>query len=140
MKRIFVIDWIMIAAFVPAVCSGVGLHVAGHGTDHELWHDRAVFHVAAGAALFVAAVFHVVTHRGWYKGILRSGMGSKSRVTALLSVLFAAVVLTGALLGINGAGSAVGKWHYATGIAASALSVGHLLKRIPLLRRGSAGK
>lgn len=68
-------------------------------------------------------------------------MGSKSRVTAVLSVLFAAVVLTGiALFGINGAGSAVGKWHYVTGIAASALSVGHLLKRIPLLRRGSAGK
>ncbi len=141
MKRIFVIDWIMIAAFVPAVCSGVGLHVAGHGTDHELWHARAVFHVAAGAAFFVAAVFHVVTHRGWYKGILRSGMGSKSRVTAVLSVLFAAVVLTGiALLGINGAGSAVGRWHYVTGIAASVLSVGHLLKRIPLLRRGSAGR
>lgn len=141
MKRIFVIDWIMIAAFVPAVCSGVGLHVAGHGADHEAWHDRAVFHVAAGAAFFVAAVFHVVTHRGWYKGILRSGMGSKSRVTALLSVMFAAVVLTGiALLGINGAGSAVGWCHYATGIVASALSVGHLLKRIPLLRRGSAGR
>lgn len=51
MKRIFVIDWIMIAAFVPAVCSGVGLHVAGHGTDHELWHGRAVFHVRSRGRL-----------------------------------------------------------------------------------------
>lgn len=136
MKKIFAIDWIMIATFVPTVCSGIGLHAAGHGAGHEVWHDWAAAHTLAGGLFLAAAIFHIGTHRGWYKGIVRAGMGGRSRATALLSGVFAFAVVTGiVLLGIEGAGSAVGSWHYRAGIAASLLSVGHLLKRIPILRR-----
>ena len=136
MKRIFVIDWAMIASFVPSVWSGIGLHVAGHGTNPEAWHAWALFHVLSSLLFLVAAICHVATHRGWYGAIVRRGMGRKSRVTALLSVVFAFVAVTGiVLLGVDGAGSTVGMWHYRTGLAAGALSVGHLLKRIPALRK-----
>lgn len=135
MKRIFVIDWLLLVAFVPCLCSGVGLHVAGHGADHEVWHGWAVAHVLASAVCLTAAIFHVRTHWGWYKGIARSGMGRRSRVTALLSVVFAFAAVTGiVLLGVDGTGSSVGMGHYLAGIAAGALSVGHVLKRIPALR------
>ena len=45
MKRIFVIDWILIVVFIVSAISGVGLHIAGHGNSHEVWHNWAVFHV-----------------------------------------------------------------------------------------------
>ncbi|PWM30177.1 MAG: hypothetical protein DBX48_00105 [Limosilactobacillus fermentum] len=141
MKKIFAIDWIMIITFVPSICSGIGLHIAGHGTDHEVWHNWAVLHVFSSLLFLVAAIFHIKTHWSLYRSSVRSGMGHKSPVTAVLSVVFVFVVVTGVvLLGIEGAGSSVGVWHYRTGIVVSILSVGHLLKRISLLRRGSTRK
>lgn len=139
MKKIFVIDWMMIATFPPVLCTGIALHVAAHGADHEVWHAWAVAHVLTGLPLLAAAVLHVRTHRGWYGNIVRSGIGRKGRVTAVLSAVFAFAAVTGiALLGIEGAGSSVRAWHYRTGIVAGILSAGHLLKRLPALRRGSA--
>ena len=141
MKKIFAIDWIMIITFVPSICSGIGLHIAGHGTDHEVWHNWAVLHVFSSLLFLVAAIFHIKTHWSLYRSSVRSGMGHKSPVTAVLSVVFVFVVVTGVvLLGIEGAGSSVGVWHYRTGIVVSILSGGHLLKRISLLRRGSTRK
>ena len=73
---------------------------------------------------------------GWYKGTAKNGIGRKSKVTAVLSVLFLSVVLTGfALLGIEGAGSPVGQCHFWAGIVTTVLSIGHILKRLPLLRK-----
>lgn len=139
MKRIFVIDWIMIATFVPCFCSGIGLHVAGHVADHGVWHAWAVSHAAASLLFLIASILHVRTHRGWYRSLARSGMGRKSRVTAVLSAVFVFVAVTGILLlGVEGAGSPVGMGHYRAGVAAGVLAAGHLAKRIPLLRRGSA--
>ncbi len=136
MKKIFAIDWMMLISFVPAVCSGVGLHVAGHGTNHGAWHGWAVFHVAASLSFLVVAILHIRTHWGWYRGIARAGMERKNRVTVLLSVVFVLVVGTGAaLLGIEGAGSPVGLWHYRLGMAAGVLSAGHALKRRAVLRK-----
>lgn len=38
-KTIFVIDFCLIPAFVLTSVSGIGLHLAGHGADHSVWHD-----------------------------------------------------------------------------------------------------
>ena len=112
MKKIFAIDWIMIITFVPSICSGIGLHIAGHGTDHEVWHNWAVLHVFSSLLFLVAAIFHIKTHWSLYRSSVRSGMGHKSPVTAVLSVVFVFVVVTGVvLLGLEGAGSSVGVWH-----------------------------
>ena len=103
MKKIFAIDWIMIITFVPSICSGIGLHIAGHGTDHEVWHNWAVLHVFSSLLFLVAAIFHIKTHWSLYRSSVRSGMGHKSPVTAVLSVVFVFVVVTGVvLLGIEG--------------------------------------
>ena len=71
MKRIFVIDWILIFVFILSAISGFGLHRAGHGSSHELWHNWAVFHILGSVLFLVAIIFHVTTHRGWYKGIIK---------------------------------------------------------------------
>ena len=74
MKRIFVIDWILIVVFIMSAISGFGLHVAGHGGTHEVWHNWAVFHVFVSMLFLIAVIFHVAMHLEWYKGIIKKGI------------------------------------------------------------------
>lgn len=130
MKKIFVIDWILFFAFILSAFSGIELHIADHGSEHEIWHNWAVSHVLT-SFFSIFAILHIVTHWSWYKGIIRNGIGRKSRVTVILSAVFVLVSITGiALLGIDGANSLMGQWHYRIGIVTIILSVGHVLKRI----------
>lgn len=136
MKKILVIDWILLFAFVLSAYSGIGLHAAGHGSEHEIWHNWAVFHVLTSFLFLVSATLHIATHWGWYKGIIRKGIGRKSKVTVVLSTVFLLVSVTGIiLLGIDGANSTMGLWHYRIGIATAVISVGHILKRKQLLSK-----
>lgn len=136
MKRIFVIDWILIVVFIVSAISGFGLHVAGHGSSHEIWHNWAVFHVLGSILFLIAAILHVATHLEWYKGIIKKGIGRKSKVTAILSVIFLLLLVTGlALLGINGANSLLGLWHYKIGVITIVVALGHVIKRLPVFRK-----
>lgn len=81
MKRIFVIDWILIVVFIMSAISGFGLHVAGHGGTHEVWHNWAVFHVFVSMLFLIAVIFHVAMHLEWYKGIIKKGIGRKSKAS-----------------------------------------------------------
>lgn len=131
MKRIFVIDWILIVVFIVSAISGFGLHIAGHGNSHELWHNWAVVHVLGSILFLVAIIFHVTTHWGWYKGIIKNGIGRKSKVTAVLSIVFLLLSVTGiVLLGVNGTNSPLGLWHYKIGIAMTAIAIVHTIKTI----------
>lgn len=131
MKRIFVIDWILMVVFIVSAISGFGLHVAGHGSSHEIWHNWAVFHVLGSILFLIAVIFHIVTHLEWYKGIIKKGIDRKSKVTAFLSVIFLLLSVTGlALLGINGANSLFGLWHYKIGVITTVIALGHVIKRL----------
>ena len=134
MKRVFVIDWILIVVFIVSAILGVGLHIAGHGNSHEIWHNWAVVHVLGSILFLVAIIFHVTTHWGWYKGIIKNGIGRKSKVTALLSIVFLLLSVTGfVLFGVNGANSPLGLWHYKIGIVMTVIAVGHIIRRLPAL-------
>ena len=136
MKRIFVIDWILVVVFIVSAISGFGLHVAGHGSSHEIWHNWAVFHVLGSILFLIAAILHVATHLEWYKGIIKKGIGRKSKVTAILSVIFLLLSVTGlALLGINGANSLLGLWHYKIGVITIVVALGHVIKRLYVFRK-----
>ena len=122
--------------FVLSAFSGIGLHIAGYGINHELWHNWAVFHVLTSFLFFVISIFHITTHWGWYKGNIKNGLGKKSKITVVLSVVFFLVSVTGIiLLGVAGANSYIGLLHYKIGIVTIVLCIGHLLKRISLLRK-----
>lgn len=136
MKRIFVIDWVLIVVFIVSAISGFGLHVAGHGDSHEIWHHWAVFHVLGSVLFLVTIIFHVATHRGWYKRVIKKGIDRNSKVTAVLSVIFLLLSVTGlALLGINGANSPLGLWHYKIGIITTVIALGHVIKRLSVFRK-----
>lgn len=136
MKKKFVIKWILIIAFSMVAFSGIALHIAGHGNNPWIWHNWAVFHILISFLFFIFLIFHITTHRRWYKGIIKNGIGRKSKITIALSIIFSLVSVTGmVLLGINGANSDIGLWHYRIGIITTVLSVGHILKHTPLLRK-----
>lgn len=136
MKKIFVIDWCMVIAFIATIATGFGLHIAGHGNDHWFWVGWAIAHSLAAASFVVAGVMHIKTHWGWYKAWLKNGLGNKSRVTVILSVIYAVVLISGvALFCIKGANSHLGIFHYKIGILLTAIGIGHIIKRIPVLRK-----
>lgn len=136
MKRIFVIDWMLLVVSILTVFTGLGLHIAGHGGNHELWHNWAVFHIITSILFVITVFFHIQTHWGWYKGWMKHGLVKKSRVTVIVSVLFIILSITGlVLLGVDGANSGIGLWHYKIGIVSSLLFLGHVIKRIPILKR-----
>ena len=93
-----------------------------------------------GLTFAVLMVMHIRTHWSWYKGWITKGIGNKSRVTALLSVIFFLIILTGVMLLalIDGANSPTGLWHYRIGLFLVVLSVGHIVKRWRVLRKSIA--
>ncbi len=71
-EKNFVIDWILIVAFVVSAVSGFGLHIWPEmGTVMKSGHHWAVFHVLGSILFLVAIISHVTTHWGWYKGIVK---------------------------------------------------------------------
>ena len=136
MNRIFVVACICLAVFILTAFTGLELHAAGHGGSHELWHNWAVFHIIASILFVIATLFHVQTHWGWYKGWVKHGLGKKSRVTVIVSILFVILLVTGLiLLGVDGANPSIGLWHYKIGIVSSLLFLGHIIKRTRVLKR-----
>ena len=142
MKKIFVIDWILLVVAALSAYSGIELHVVGHGDVHEIWHNWAVVHVITSLLFLIFGVVHIKMHWGWYKSLFVKGIRNKSRVTLLLSVIFIVVILTGvALLAfVDGANSGMGLWHYRIGLIVSAISIGHIVKRWHILKKSIESK
>ena len=71
MKAIFVIDWVLIPTFILSAFTGIGLHIAGHGSSHEVWYNWAVAHILFSLLFTVVVVGHIKTHWGWYKSLFK---------------------------------------------------------------------
>lgn len=121
----------LLLTFVVAAVTGIGLHIAGHRASHEVWHNWAVVHVLSSLGWLISGAIHIKRHRAWYHAIASKGIGNKSRTTILLSVLFLFVTVTGLILiiGVDGADSAIGRWHYNSGLVLILLSLIHILSR-----------
>lgn len=121
----------LLLMFVAAAVTGIGLHIAGHRAGHEVWHNWAVVHVLSSLGWLISGAIHIKRHRAWYRVIASKGIGHKSRTTILLSVLFLFVAVTGLILivCVDGANSAIGRWHYVSGLVLVLLSLIHILCR-----------
>lgn len=131
MKRIATKYVGLLLTFVASAATGIGFHVAGHGAGHEEWHNWAVAHVLSSLGWLISGMIHIKRHWAWYRAIASKGIGHKSRTTILLSALFLFVTVTGLILiiGIDGANSALGRWHYISGLVLILLSLIHILSR-----------
>ena len=139
-KIIFLTDMALIPVFALTAYTGIELHVAGHGTDHQVWHDMAVFHSIAGFSFLILAAIHVKYHWAWYKALKSKGLKNKSKIVVALSALFIIVAASGILLAffIDGANTHIGLWHYKAGLVTGVLASLHIFKRWALLRKGTA--
>lgn len=137
-KSIFIVDLILIPVFALVIYSGVKLHVAGHADDHDIWEYWAHYHIITGILSIVFGGLHIKAHWGWYKGLIKKGIGKKSRITAILSLLFLIEIITGMILifFIEGGNSAVGMWHYRLGLAMAFFLLIHLISRFSLMMKG----
>lgn len=131
-RLIYFTDLVLLPLFVLSFYSGMELHIAGHGTEHEIWHNWAVFHTIAGLFFALSGIIHVKTHWAWYKGLKAKRWKGKSKIVLLLSGVFACMAGTGILLlfCIDGANSFTGLLHYKTGIIMGVLGISHILGRI----------
>lgn len=118
-------------AFLASAVTGIGLHVAGHGAGHELWHNWGVAHVLASLLWLLSAGFHVRQHGDWYKKLVLRGIAKKEWATLVLSAVFPAVTVTGVVLlcCVDGPDSAAGLWHYQLGILLLLFSLFHAFRR-----------
>lgn len=137
-KFLFIIDLILIPVFILVIYSGLKLHVMGHIQNHDIWAYWAHFHIVTSIISLLVGGLHIKLHWGWYKGFMKVGLGKKSRITLILSILFLTLTLTGIMMiiFIDGGNSSIGLWHYKLGLIMIPLLIGHTIKRFPLLRKG----
>ena len=131
MKTSFMTERLLPLAFVASAISGIGLHIAGHGTSHEVWHNWAVVHILSSLLWLISGTYHIKRHGRWYKATASKGIGKKSRTTLALSFVFLIVAVTGIVLiaFVDGTNSFIGLWHYRLGILLIVLSLVHCIKR-----------
>lgn len=123
-KRMFYTDAALVPLFLLTLVTGLALHGAGHAPGHADRQFWALFHLVSGAAFTLAGLLHVGMHWGWYR-TLAKGVGSKSRLTLLLSR--------------GGHHASMGLMHYKTGLVMGLVALLHLGKRFRTLLRGLKG-
>ncbi len=135
MKKIFVVDWILLLCFLLTAVTGVGMHIAGHGTSHLGWEVWAWAHSLFGMLFVAFAVWHAKMHIGWYKSLFK-GKSGKKHITTILTAIAIIITITGVVMfAVSGANTGVGLWHYRIGILFSLFALGHIVKRVPILRK-----
>ena len=137
-KILFITDIAVLLTFLPGSISGFILHAAEHNDIHEIWHNCAVFHIVSTLVLIISVSIHVYGHWNWYKSLFQKGLGNKSKVTVLLSILMIATVTTGLIVLFihQDPNSGHGLWHYVIGIILTVIGLGHFFKRVHVLVKG----
>lgn len=134
-------DWILVILFVFTAISGVKLHVVIDSTyiDHEpyIW---AWFHSILAFCFIIALAVHVKQHWAWYKSLKKKAAKRELKVrrfavlttdTLYLLLLISGLVLIPMQLGTI---TTIGNIHFILGLIAILFSVGHIVKRIKMLK------
>jgi len=137
-KSIFIVDLILIPVFVLVIFTGLKLHIVSKIDNHDIWSYWAHFHIIVSIISLIIGGLHIKAHWGWYKNLVKKGLGKKSKITFALSLLFLILIITGIILVIfiDGGNSAIGLWHYRLGLVMIGLLVSHLAARFTLLVKG----
>lgn len=139
-RLIYLTDAILIPLFVLSLYSGIQLHIAGHGTEHDIWHNWAVFHTID------SLLFYYIRDHTHQKSLVlvqrlekqKAGTQNtkETKIVLLLTFIFIWVIITGIwlLCFVEGANSPFGKLHYKAGLLMGILGLLHIVKRLRLLK------
>ncbi|MFV0290210.1 MAG: DUF4405 domain-containing protein [Mangrovibacterium sp.] len=141
-KAIYIIDLILIPIFILLIYSGLKLHVAGHDDNHEVWEYWSHYHIIVSIFSVLFGYWHVKAHWAWYKSLVKKGMGKKSRITLVVSLLFLFDLITGVVLVffVEGGNSSIGMWHYRLGLLLVVFVLIHLITRFSAMIKGLGWK
>ena len=134
MRKRMAINRALLLPLILSTSSGIRLHFFEHGMGHGACHLWRTFHLWTSVMLLVMMIIHIKMHWNWYRNWFHKGLGSKSKTTALLSISFLLLALTGIiLLGGICRRSIIGIWHFYSGWLMIVLAVVHIFKRRSLL-------
>lgn len=128
---LFSIERLLPTVFLLSVITGIGLHIAGNCTSHEVWHNWVVAHILASFFWLLLVAVHVKRHSSWFKTLLSKEFVNKRWINFLLLVLFLIVAVTGILLiaSVKSAHSSIGLLHYKLGLLLLIVSLIHIFYR-----------
>ena len=137
MKKVFKIDLLLYLVGVMTVASGITFHIMGHnGYDHHSWVMCAIVHTVISSVFVWLVAMHLITHKGWIKGLKNRCCRKKSMITIILAIIAVVVAVTGfGLLAVSGANSHLGLLHYKLGIVFALLAVAHSVRRFRVLKK-----
>ena len=61
MKKIFKIDCGLYPLGLLTILSGIGLHIAGHGSNHNTWEIWAVIHSVLSVSFTILLAYHLTS-------------------------------------------------------------------------------
>lgn len=130
------IDFALIPIFLLLIISGIGIHVTDEFARHDVWHNWAVTHVIAGTLFLLLGIFHVKGHWPWFKSLFKY-FKKKSKPNIILTLLFLFETVSGIILlaFIDGGDTEIGLWHWWAGLIMTGFGIGHILKRIKMLKK-----
>lgn len=122
---------VFMTVFLISAITGIGLHLAGHDTDREVWHNRAVAHIISSLLWLVFSTAHIIKHRFWYRDAILKGISKRDITTLMMTIIYVVVIASGIILTacVDGANSGIGMWHYRLGLLLAALCTVHIRGR-----------
>lgn len=137
MKPIFKTDIALLLLFILSLFTGVQIHYASHFQSHSVWHNWSVAHIVINVALLIMAIIHIKQHWGWFKTLFTT-FNRKSKITVLLTFVFALEFITGIvlLLFVYSCNSFMGLFHYWVGIIFGVMALVHFIMRWKIFKTG----
>ena len=137
-----IIDWVLAVLFVGTAISGIKLHVAGdaHPVIDHTWFVWAWLHGIAAFAFVAMGTIHAMMHKNWCKSLTKRATNRTARVRRIavlsLDAILVLLLMSGVWLLLFPLGDFVklGAVHYVIGLLSIAFAIGHILKRIKLLK------
>ena len=99
-RFIYFTDLMLLLVFILSFYTGVELHIAGQGVDHESWHIWAIFHTNTSLLFMILGIIHVKSHWAWYKGLRTVGCKGKRKVCVAVIHRFSAGCCFGDITGV----------------------------------------
>lgn len=125
------VHFLLALSLFNATTSGIALHIAGHGTDHEIWHGCAVAHVILSALFVLCSALHIRHYFGIYKPMKRMRIAIRNIDIVIVSFLLPTATITGiVLLAYTCApNTGLSLWHYWLGMLMAAFTTIHIIRR-----------
>jgi len=128
-----IVTALLAISFLVTIAGGIWLNTALRDDDGAVEASLRVWHLVSGLSFIVFGCIHVWLNRTWYIRLLqvepRNWYGvAQYRLMPIFTMLFAAVAITGPLIGLGLTGLI--SFHQGCGLLMAVFAIGHIADRI----------